>query len=64
MNLPERRFLITVFAARLVSGTARPGPEASEVAWVDADEIASFDTTEGLAESALAAARVFVGGKA
>jgi 8-oxo-dGTP diphosphatase len=51
------RYRIEVFAARLVSGTPTPGPEALETGWFGAHEIASLKTTEGLQESVEQAAR-------
>jgi hypothetical protein len=64
MRLPDKRYVISVFAAKLFSGEAKTGPEASEVGWFDVGEIASLDTTDGLFESASAAQRVFLGAKA
>lgn len=61
--LPGRRYLISVFAARVVAGEAQTGPEASEVGWFALDTIAAIDTTEGLLESALAAERLFLAAK-
>lgn len=43
-------FVIAAFAARWTSGEATPGPEASEVKWVDPDAVAGFETTPGLVE--------------
>jgi 8-oxo-dGTP diphosphatase len=51
------RYRIEVFAARLVSGTPAPGPEALETGWFGADEIVSLKTTDGLQESVGQAAR-------
>lgn len=42
------RFHISAYAARWVAGEAEPGPEAAEVAWVTPEEIAAYDSTEGL----------------
>jgi 8-oxo-dGTP diphosphatase len=66
MALPEakQRYLISVFAASLVAGEPKTGPEASEIGWFDIEEIAALDTTEGLAESARKAERVFLAAKA
>lgn len=64
VKLADRHYVIAVFAARLASGTPVPGPEASEVQWADVSEIASFDTTDGLPESARDAERVFLASKA
>jgi 8-oxo-dGTP diphosphatase len=46
-----RRYLISVFAARLKAGDPKPGPEASEIGWFSLDEIAALDATDGLADS-------------
>ncbi len=64
MKLPDRRYVISVFAARLVSGEATAGPEASETGWFDVAEIAALDTTPGLIDSALEAERAFRASKA
>ncbi len=48
--LPGARYRIHAFAARWRAGEARPGPEASAVEWVRPEEIARYETTEGLAE--------------
>ena len=45
-------------AARWLEGEAKPGPEASEVAWVEPENIASYKTTEGLLAIVLAAQRI------
>jgi 8-oxo-dGTP diphosphatase len=57
-------YVITVFAARLVSGEAATGVEASEIGWFNVSEIAALDTTEGLAHAAKEAQRVFLAAKA
>jgi 8-oxo-dGTP diphosphatase len=62
--LPGRCFLISVFAARLVSGEAQPGPEASETGWFAIEDIETLDATPGLAESAREAERLFLAAKA
>lgn len=54
-------FVIAAFAARWKSGEAKPGPEASEVAWIDPAAVADYETTPGLAEI-VADARRIVGG--
>lgn len=61
--LPGRRYLISVFAARLIGGEARTGPEASEVGWFALDAIGGLDITDGLLEAAQAAERLFLGAK-
>jgi 8-oxo-dGTP diphosphatase len=48
--LPGARYVIHAFAARWRAGEARPGPEASAVEWVRPEELARYETTEGLAE--------------
>lgn len=57
--LPGRRYLISVFAATLVSGEPKAGPEAAAVGWFTVAEIASLETTADLASFAEAAERVF-----
>lgn len=57
--LSDRRYLITVFAATLLTGEPKTGPEAAAVGWFALDEIASLETTPKLAEFAEAAALVF-----
>lgn len=61
--LPGRRYLISVFAARLVAGEAQTGPEASDVGWFALDDFAALDTTDGLLETARAAERLFLSAK-
>lgn len=43
-------FVIAAFAARWSDGEAKPGPEASDVAWVDPGHIGNYPTTPGLSE--------------
>ncbi len=66
IELPKasRRYLISVFAARLNSGEPTAGPEASETGWFDLSEIASLDTTEQLSVYAAEAKRLFLAAKA
>jgi 8-oxo-dGTP diphosphatase len=52
------KYVILAFAARWLAGEAKPGPEASEVAWVEPDKLAGFETTEGLLPIILAAQRI------
>jgi 8-oxo-dGTP pyrophosphatase MutT (NUDIX family) len=52
------RFHIHAFAARWKAGEAAPGPEAAAVAWVAPQEIAAYDTTDGLLPIVLAAERL------
>jgi mutator protein MutT len=47
---PGVRYRISAFAARWLTGEARPGPEASAVEWIKPEELAGYETTEGLAE--------------
>jgi ADP-ribose pyrophosphatase YjhB (NUDIX family) len=46
-----RRYVISVFAAKLKSGEPKAGAEASAIGWFSIDEIAALDATEGLADS-------------
>ena len=64
MELPNLRYLISVFAARLVSGEPSASDEASEIGWFDVAEIEALETTDGLAESARVAQRAFLAAKA
>ena len=52
------RYLIHAFAARWRAGEARPGPEASAVAWVEPASLGSYETTAGLADIIAAAERL------
>ncbi len=56
----ERRYVISVFAARLLAGEPTTGPEASEVGWFEIEEIASLDATDELERYAVAAKRLFL----
>jgi mutator protein MutT len=56
--LPGVRYRLYAFAARFRAGEARPGPEAGAVEWVRPEEIANYDTTEGLAEIVERAKRI------
>jgi len=60
----DRRYVISVFAARLIDGEPQAGPEASEIGWFDVAEIATLDTTEKLADYAALAQRLFLAAKA
>jgi 8-oxo-dGTP diphosphatase len=64
VTLPERRFLISVFAARIVSGEAQPGPEASEIGWFAVGDIETLDATPGLFDSARLAEHIYLAAKA
>jgi 8-oxo-dGTP diphosphatase len=46
-----RRYVISVFAAKLKASEPKTGSEASEVGWFSIDEIAALDATDGLADS-------------
>jgi 8-oxo-dGTP diphosphatase len=63
VRLPERRYLISVFAAKLVSGEPTTSAEASATGWFGIEEITVLDTTPGLEESAREAERVFLAAK-
>jgi len=58
--LAERRYIISVFAARLISGEPSTGPEASEIGWFEIAEIGTLDATAGLASYAIEAKRLFL----
>ncbi len=60
MRLAEHRYIISVFAARLVSGEPSAGPEASEIGWFEIGEIEELDTTPELESYALEAKRLFL----
>jgi 8-oxo-dGTP diphosphatase len=62
--LPDRRFQLSVFAARIVSGEPQPGPEASETGWFAIEDIETLDATPGLSESAREAERIYLAAKA
>ena len=51
-------YVIHAFAARWRAGEARPGPEASAVAWIEPAALGSYETTAGLAEIIAAAERL------
>ncbi len=46
-----RRYVISVFAAKLKAGEPQAGPEASEIGWFAPDEISALEATEGLADA-------------
>ncbi len=52
------RFRIFAYAARWRAGEAKPGPEASEVAWVDPEALPDYKTTEGLLPIVIEAKRI------
>lgn len=64
ISVGETRYLISVFAARIVSGKAQTGPEASEVRWLEVADIHSLDASADLAEYARNAERIFLAAKA
>ncbi|MCZ0733356.1 NUDIX hydrolase [Phreatobacter sp. AB_2022a] len=51
----ERHFVVVTYAARWLAGDGELTPEASDIRWVDLDEMAGLATTEGLTEVARAA---------
>lgn len=52
------KYMVLAFAARWLAGEAKPGPEASAVAWVEPEELADYEMTEGLLPIILAAQRI------
>lgn len=52
------KYVVLAFAARWVKGEAKPGSEASAVAWVEPDKLAGYEMTEGLLPIILAAQRI------
>jgi 8-oxo-dGTP pyrophosphatase MutT (NUDIX family) len=52
------RFKIFAYAARWRAGEAKPGPEASEVAWVEPAALSAYKTTDGLLPIVLEAERI------
>jgi len=52
------RFRIFAYAARWRAGEAKPGPEASEVLWVDPEALSGYKTTEGLLPIVMEAKRI------
>lgn len=63
ITLPERRYVISVFAAGLLSGEPMVGPEASEIGWFEVAEIAALDATDELVRFAVEAKRAFLAAK-
>jgi 8-oxo-dGTP diphosphatase len=57
--LPGARYVIRAFAARWCAAEARPGAEAGAVEWVRPEELARYETTEGL-EHIVARARALL----
>ncbi|CEJ10396.1 Phosphatase NudJ [bacterium YEK0313] len=51
----ERHFVVVTYAARWLAGEGELTPEASDIRWVDLDEMAGLATTDGLADVARAA---------
>jgi ADP-ribose pyrophosphatase YjhB (NUDIX family) len=58
--LSGARYRIHAFAARWRAGEARPGAEVSAVEWIKPEELANYETTEGLAHI-VARARALIG---
>jgi len=54
----RRKFVVLAFAARWVGGEARPGLEASAVAWVEPEKLSAYPLTEGLLPIVLSAQRL------
>lgn len=50
-------FVVASFVARWIAGEATPGPEASEIAWVDPLDLGGRPTTRALPEILAKAAR-------
>lgn len=55
-GMVERHFVILCFAARWLNGEPVLNAELSDARWVEPAEISAYQTTEGLAEIAAAAA--------
>jgi 8-oxo-dGTP diphosphatase len=52
------KYVVLAFAARWLTGEAKPGPEASAVAWVEPSELSQYELTEGLIPIILSAQRI------
>ena len=52
------RFKIFAYAARWRAGEAKPGPEASEIAWVEPAVLSAYKTTDGLLPIVMEAKRL------
>jgi len=57
-GMVERHFVILCFAARWLKGEPMLNAELSDARWVDPAELSAYQTTEGLAEIAAAAAKL------
>jgi len=57
-GMVERHFVILCFAARWLKGEPILNAELSDARWVDPAELSAYQTTEGLAEIAAAAAKL------
>jgi hypothetical protein len=57
----DRHFVILSFAARWRAGEAQTGPEISAIEWIAPEDVARFETTEGLEEIVAAARRIAEG---
>jgi ADP-ribose pyrophosphatase YjhB (NUDIX family) len=55
-NRVERHFVILCFAARWLAGEPVLNEELDDARWIDPSELASYRTTDGLAEIVAAAA--------
>jgi ADP-ribose pyrophosphatase YjhB (NUDIX family) len=51
-------FVVATFVGTWVSGEARTGPEAADIAWIDPHRLAGRRTTDGLAEILAGAAAI------
>jgi 8-oxo-dGTP diphosphatase len=55
-GMVERHFVILCFAARWLKGEPKLNAELNDARWVEPAELSAYQTTEGLAEIAAAAA--------
>jgi 8-oxo-dGTP diphosphatase len=60
----DKRYVVSVFAARLIAGEPKTGPEAREIGWFDLSELAALDTTDELTAYAVKAKHLFLAAKA
>jgi len=52
------KYIVLAFAARWLTGEAKPGPEASAIAWVEPSQLSGYEMTEGLIPIILSAQRI------
>lgn len=57
-GMVERHFVILCFAARWLNGEPILNAELNDARWVEPGELSAYQTTEGLAEIAAAAAKL------